>query len=184
MRRAITGCLLVGCALTGAIGVPAPLTPQAWSQNNTATTLFPLDAGNQLQTQLVLNCHQAGGSCDFTASANTLALDGAVIGFPADLWARQTTEIRPTNRLTYLDAHANGQFERVMKEGGSDVITTIYMGGGPPEKYQTNGVIDATDWSTGQPKTDAAVIACTHIQVVYGGVNITSPSTCAQSAFS
>lgn len=26
--------------------------------------------------------------------------------------------------------------------------------------------------------------ACTHIQVVYTGVNITSPSTCAQTGFS
>jgi hypothetical protein len=28
------------------------------------------------------------------------------------------------------------------------------------------------------------VIVCTHIQVVYSGVNITSPSTCAQTTFS
>ncbi|MGZ4584334.1 MAG: hypothetical protein ACXVYI_08245, partial [Mycobacterium sp.] len=37
---------------------------------------------------------------------------------------------------------------------------------------------------TGQPKTDNNVIACTHVQVVYPGVNITSPSTCAQTTFS
>lgn len=57
-------------------------------------------------------------------------------------------------------------------------------GEGPPEKYQTVGQIDSTDWSTGQPRTDERVIVCTHIQVVYSGVNITSPSTCAQTAFS
>jgi hypothetical protein len=28
------------------------------------------------------------------------------------------------------------------------------------------------------------VIMCTRIQVVYSGVNITSPSTCAQTTFS
>jgi len=37
---------------------------------------------------------------------------------------------------------------------------------------------------TGQPRTDVPVIVCTHIQVVYSGVNITSPSTCAQANFS
>jgi hypothetical protein len=30
----------------------------------------------------------------------------------------------------------------------------------------------------------ADVIACAHIQVVYAGVNITSPDACAQTTFS
>ena len=112
-----------------------------------------------------------------------LTPDG-VAGFPPGLWARQTTEIRSSNRLAYLDTHASGQYERVMKSMGSDEITTVYFGEGPPDKYQTTGRIDSTDWQTGQPKTDNNVIACTHIQVVYPGVNITSPSTCAQTTFS
>jgi hypothetical protein len=74
--------------------------------------------------------------------------------------------------------------DRVHKEGGSDEVTTIYLGEGPPEKYQTTGRIDSTDWRTGQPRTDEKVIMCTHIQVVYSGVNITSPGTCAQAGFS
>ena len=40
-----------------------------------------------------------------------------------------------------------------------------------------------TDWATGQPKTDADYIVCSHIQVVYGGHNITTPSTCSQTRF-
>jgi hypothetical protein len=36
----------------------------------------------------------------------------------------------------------------------------------------------------GQPRTNVPVIMCTHVQVVYGGNNITSPSTCAQATFS
>lgn len=151
--------------------------------SNTATTLFPLDGPNQLETRVVLNCFKADGHCDFTAGADMLAPDG-VTGFPPGLWARQTTEIRSSNRMAYLDAHADGQYERVHKSMGSDEITTIYMGEGPPDKYQTHGRIDSTDWQTGQPKTDNNVIACTHIQVVYSGVNITSPSTCAQTTFS
>src|SRR5262249_54447995 len=110
-------------------------------------------------------CHQADGHCDFTAGADMRTPDG-VTGFPPSLWARQTTEIRSTNRLAYLDAHATGQFERVMKAQGSDEITTVYLGQGPPAKYQRSGRDDSTDWRTGQPKTDMNVIVGTHIQVV------------------
>jgi hypothetical protein len=49
---------------------------------------------------------------------------------------------------------------------------------------QTVGRIDSKDWRTGQPRLDVNVITCTHIQVVYSGVNITSPSTCAQANLS
>ena len=105
-------------------------------------------------------------------------------GFPPRLWARQTTEIRSSNRMAYLDADANGQYERVHKAMGNDEITTVYFGEGPPDEYQTTGRIDSTDWSTAQPKTDVNVIVCTHIQVVYTGVNITSPSTSAQTTLS
>ncbi|MGZ4562780.1 MAG: hypothetical protein ACXVX6_04215 [Mycobacterium sp.] len=177
MKRLITGFAVVGSALTFLPG------PVAGAASNTTTTLFPLDGPNQLETRAILNCFKSDGHCDFTAGADMLTPDG-VTGFPPGLWARQTTEIRSSNRLAYLDAHANGQYERVMKSMGSDEITTVYFGEGPPDKYQTTGRIDSTDWQTGQPKTDNNVIACTHVQVVYPGVNITSPSTCAQTTFS
>lgn len=168
---------MVGSALTFLPG------PVAGAASNTATTLFPLDGPNQLETRTILNCFKADGHCDFTAGADMLTPDG-VTGFPSGLWARQTTEIRSSNRLACLDAHASGEHERVMKSMDSDEITTVYFGEGPPDKYQTSGRIDSTDWQTGQPKTDNNVIVCTHIQVVYPGVNITSPSTCAQTTFS
>ncbi|WP_322860411.1 hypothetical protein U8D42_24895 [Mycobacterium europaeum] len=177
MNRLMTGMTVVGSALAL---LPAPA---AGAASNTATTLFPLDGPNQLETRTVLNCFKSDGHCDFTAGADMLTPDG-VTGFPPGLWARQTTEIRSSNRLAYLDAHATGQYERVMKSMGSDEITTVYFGEGPPDKYQTTGRIDSTDWQTGQPKTDNNVIVCTHIQVVYPGVNTTSPSTCAQTTFS
>ncbi|OBB66639.1 MULTISPECIES: hypothetical protein [unclassified Mycobacterium] len=177
MKRLITGFAVVGSALTFLPG------PVAGAASNTATTLFPLDGPNQLETRTILNCFKSDGHCDFTAGADMLTPDG-VTGFPSGLWARQTTEIRSSNRLAYLDAHATGEHERVMKSMGSDEITTVYFGEGPPDKYQTTGRIDSTDWQTGQPKTDNNVIVCTHIQVVYPGVNITSPSTCAQTTFS
>ncbi len=153
MTRLIPGCTLVGLMLTL---LPAPTSAAG---SNTATTLFPVDEVTQLETHTFLDCHP-NGSCDFVAGANLRTPDGPT-GFPPGLWARQTTEIRSTNRLAYLDAHATSQFERVMKAGGSDVITTVYFGEGPPDKYQTTGVIDSTNWSTGQPMTDVNVIVCT-----------------------
>ena len=179
MERLRAGFAVVGALLTF---LPIFNIPTAAAASNTAVTLFPLDGPNQLETHTVLDCHSTG-SCDFTAGADMRTPEG-VTGFPPSLWARQTTEIRSTNRLAYLDAHATSQFERVMKEGGSDVITTVYFGDGPPDKYQTTGVIDSTSWNTGQPMTNVNVIVCTHMQVVYTGVNITSPSTCAQTTFS
>ncbi|MGE2816712.1 hypothetical protein ACQI5H_16470 [Mycobacterium heidelbergense] len=178
MMRLVTGFAVVGAMVTF---LPAPASSAA---SNTATTLFPLDGPNQLETHMFLNCFKSDGHCDFTAGADVRTPDSGVIGFPPGLWARQTTEVRSTDRLAYLDTHAAGQYERVHKAMGNDEITTVYFGEGPPDKYQTTGRIDSTDWRTGQPKTDVNVIACTHIQVVYPGVNITSPSTCAVTGFS
>ncbi|MCW2662624.1 MAG: hypothetical protein JWP83_3776 [Mycobacterium sp.] len=177
MMRLISAFAVVGGMLTI---LPSPVSSAA---RNSATTLFPLDGPNQLETHISLDCYKSDGHCDFTAGADTRTPDG-VTGFPPGLWARQTSEIRSTNRLAYLDAHAAGQYERVHKAMGNDEVTTVYFGEGPPDKYQTTGRIDSTDWQTGQPKTDISVIVCTHIQVVYPGVNITSPSTCAQTTFS
>ncbi|MGF2953524.1 hypothetical protein ACOJVP_14470 [Mycobacterium sp. THU-M116] len=185
MKRLVVLVVLVMAVAAGSAVVGAALTfaPFANAASNTATTLFPLDGPDQLETHTFLNCVKSDGHCDFTAGADVLTPDG-VTGFPPGLWARQTTEIRSPNRMAYLDAHANGPNERVMKAMGTDEITDVYFGEGPPDKYQTTGRIDSTDWSTGQPRTDVHVIVCTHMQVVYPGVNITSPSTCAQTTFS
>jgi hypothetical protein len=164
MKRLVT-------ALAG-VGLVLALTPPgvAPAASNTATSLVPLNDGSQLETRATLDCHSATGD--------------AVDGFPHDLWSRQSTDIRSMDRTLYLDVHATAQYDRVFKEGGNDNVTTIYTGEGPLEKYQTIGRIDATDWHTGQSRTNVPVIICTHIQVVYGGNNITSPSTCAQANFS
>lgn len=180
MKRLATA--VAGIGLSGVMLALASPAVSAAASNN-ATTLTPLPDGTQLETFARLDCHHANGSCDFTVGADRRTGDG-VTGFPNDLWSRQSTTIRPSDRLTYLDVHATAQYDRVNKDGGSDEVTTIYMGEGPLDKYQTVGRIDSTSWRTGQPSFDVNVIACTHIQVVYSGVNITSPSTCAQANFS
>lgn len=176
MMRLVT--VLAGAGVIAVLAPPA-VAPAA---RNTATSLTPLNDGSQLETRATLDCHAANGSCDFTVAADRRIGD-AVDGFPHDLWSRQSTDIRSMDRTLYLDVHAIAQYDRVFKEGGNDDVTTIYTGEGGPEKYQTTGRIDATDWHTGQSRTNVPVIMCTHIQVVYGGNNITSPSTCAQANF-
>ena len=180
MKRLVTALAGLGFS-----GLMLALTPPAVAPaaSNTATSLIPLNDGSQLETRATLDCHAANGSCDFTVGAGRRTGD-AVDGFPHDLWSRQSTDIRSIDRTLYLDVHATAQYDRVFKEGGNDNVTTIYTGEGPLEKYQTTGRIDATDWRTGQSRTNVPVIMCTHIQVVYGGNNITSPSTCAQATFS
>lgn len=128
--------LVSGFAVAAALPMLLP-TGVCAAASNTATTLFPLDGPNQLETRVILNCFKADGHCDFTAGADMLTPDG-VTGFPPGLWARQTTEIR-SNRLAYLDAHADGQYERVHKSMGSDEITTIYMGEGPRRSTRRTG---------------------------------------------
>jgi hypothetical protein len=180
MMRLATAMTSLGLVLASAA---LPGTAVSSAASNTASTLTPLDDGTQLETHAFVDCHRANGSCDFTVGADRRTGDG-VTGFPSDLWSRQSTDIRSTDRLAYLDVHAAAQYDRVFKEGGHDNVTTVFMGDGPPDKYQTVGRIDSTDWRTGQPRTDVNVIVCTHIQVVYSGVNIMSPSTCAQTSFS
>jgi hypothetical protein len=183
MKRLVTA--LAGLGLSGLMLASMPLVGSgvASAASNTATSLMPLNDGTQLETRATLDCHAANGSCDFTVGADRKTGDG-IAGFPNDLWSRQSTDIRSMDRTLYLDVHATSQYDRVFKEGGKDNVTTIYTGEGAPDKYQTTGRIDATDWRTGQSRNNMPVIMCTHIQVVYGGNNITSPSTCAQAAFS
>ena len=92
MMRLLTGFAVAGSMLAL---LPAPIAPAA---SNTATTLFPLDGPNQLETHAFLNCFKGDGHCDFTVGADTRTPDG-VSGFPPGLWARQTTEIRQTTQI-------------------------------------------------------------------------------------
>src|ERR1700739_3383932 len=119
MKRLMTGFAVVAAMLTF---LPTPLSSAA---SNTATTLLPLDGPNQLETHMQLDCYKADGHCDFTAGADMRTPDGVTV-FPPSLWARQTTEIRSSNRMAYLDAHAAGQYERINKAMGYDEITTLY----------------------------------------------------------
>ena len=62
---------------------------------------MPLNDGTQSETRAVLDCHRANGSCEFNVGADRKTGDG-VTGFPSDLWSRQSTDIRSSDRVVYL----------------------------------------------------------------------------------
>ena len=172
------GLLGAGLLVVGS-GMPAVSSAAA----NAGDSSFPLPDGTLLEVHVTANCPVADKQCYFTVAADRRSGD-EIDGFPGDLWARQTTTLRSSNRLNNLETQVVAANTRQYKEMGRREITTIYFGGGPPGKYQITGQSQPTDWQTGQPMLNADYIVCAEIQVVYSGVNITSPTTCAQTTFS
>lgn len=179
----LTGVAAAISAVLLALTLMAP-TPTADAAVDTADSSIPVDPGTNLEMHATANCIAAEAKCLFDARAN-LRRGPDVLGFPGDLWARQTTTLRTMDRGVYV---GNFNFDapntRSFKSLTDVEFTTIYFGGGPPEKFQLRGIAWPVDQRTGAPRTDVPLIVCSHIQVVYSGVNITSPDACAQASFS
>lgn len=182
MKRLSTVCVAVFAAWMTSAVVAAPM---ATAGTDSATRSHPVNPTDQLEMTTTANCVLADKQCYFTAGANLRTPQG-ITGFPNDLWARQTTTIRSSNELNYLETQvvSPNPGTRTFKAMNQRVITTIFFGGGPPERYRISGTSQPTHWATGQPMLDADYIVCAQIQVVYAGVNITSPQTCSQTTFS
>jgi hypothetical protein len=166
--------------LTLALLLPTAVSSAAL---DTADASIPVDPVTTLEMHTSANCVKAENNCYFTAGANLRTPEGP-IGFPDDLWGRQTTTLRSMHRGVYLDSDFDAPNTRMFKSIGPVEFTTIYFGGGPVEKYQIHGNSWIVDWRTGLPRTDVDYIVCAHIQVVYAGVNLTSPDACAQTTYS
>ncbi len=177
MKRLLT--IVAGGLLAWGLWVPG----MASAASKNADTSTPLPDGMLLEVHVTTNCPVADKQCYFTVAANRRSGDG-IEGFPNDLWARQTITLRSSSRLNNLETQVVADNTRLYKENEKREITTIYFGGGPPQKYQISGQSQPTNWETGLPMLNADYIVCAEIQVVYAGVNITSPSTCAQTTFS
>ena len=136
-----------------------------------------------LEMHVTANCIAAQANCLFNTAANLRTPEG-VVGFPGDLYARQNTTLRTMDRTVYLNSDFDAPNTRLFKSLTDVELSTVYFGGGPPDKFTLRGNSWPVDWRTGQPRTDVPLIACAHIQVVYAGVNLTSPTACAQAAFS
>ncbi|BBY26159.1 hypothetical protein [Mycolicibacterium sediminis] len=159
----------------------AMLTPMASSSAalNTATSTIPIDPVTTLQMQTTANCVLAENQCYFNTVANLIGPDGP-LPLPGDFYGRQSTTLRSMDRDMYLDSDFNGQNTRMFKSITDNEFATVFFGPGPAV---LNGNTRTVDWATGRPKTDADYIVCAHIQVVYSGVNLTSPDACAQTTY-
>ena len=179
MKRC-AGILAAVSAMAMTLVGPIPLAAAAV---DTAVATIPVNAAQTLEMAATANCIKAEAKCFVDTQANLRAPEG-VIGFPGDLWARQTTTLRTMDRSVYVNFSFKTPNTRSFKALTDVEFTTIYFGGGPPEKYRFSEEVWPVDWRTGQPRTDVPLIVCSHIQVVYAGVNLTSPDACAQAAFS
>jgi hypothetical protein len=174
--------------------VLAPIA-SASAASNSAVTSIPVDPANQIEMHVNADC--AGNRCTFNTSANLLT-PGGPTGFPGDAWARQTITLRSSDRNVWQEANYSAPSGTPRADKGAnhdDVLSKMYksmndveisvttFGGGPIERFQVDGDSVPTDWSTGQPRTSADFIACSVIHVVYGGVNLTTPTACAQTKF-
>jgi hypothetical protein len=177
------GSLAAVSALLLAFGVVTP-TAQSVAATKTATSSIPIDPTTTLEMHATANCVKAENQCYFDTAANLVGADGAYLPFPDDVYGRQNTTVRSTNRLVYVaDSDFSAPNTRMFKSINDVEFATVYFGSGPPEKFMVHGNTRTVDWSTGQPRTDADYIVCAHIQIVYGGVNLTSPDACAQTTY-
>jgi hypothetical protein len=187
---AATFAVLLAAVLTQ----PAPAT----AASNSATTSIPADPATQIEMHVTANCVAAEGRCSFNTTADLLTPDGPT-GFPGDTWARQTITLRGSARDVWQEvsysapsgmpretkgANHDNVLSKLYKETTTAEISVTYFGGGPIERFQSDGDSMPTDWATGQPNTRANFYACSQIQVVYSGVNLTTPTACAQTTFS
>lgn len=182
MKR-LAGSLAAVSATVLALAVLTPPAPSS-AASNTATTSIPVDDVTSIEMHVTANCVKADNQCYFDTAANLRTPDGPA-PFPDDVYAKQNTTVRSNNRLVYVaDSDFSAPNTRMFKSIDDVEFATVYFGGGPPEKFMLHGNTRTVDWTTGQPRTDAGYIACSYIQVVYGPVNLTTPTACAQTTYS
>lgn len=179
----LAGMLAVISAIWLTLALITPTAPSS-AAVNTADSSIPVNPGTSLEMHSTANCVAAEATCYFETAANLRAPEG-VIGFPGDTYGRQTTTLRTMDRNVYINFNYNMFNTRSFKSPTDVVFQTVFFGGGPPDKFTWRGnAAYPVDARTGQPRTDVPLIVCAHIQVVYAGVNLTTPDACAQAAFS
>ena len=171
--------LSIGFAMALVAALVIPMAPASGAEN-TATKGIATNEFDTAQIHVTANCVKADNKCYFNTVADLLTPDGTT-GFPPDFYGRQNTTIRSTNRLVYIDADFDAANTRMLKSISDTEFATVYFAGNAPVMQ---GAARTVDWETGQPNTQAGFIACSFIQVVYGGINLTTPTACAQTTYS
>ena len=197
--RAQSATYRLAAGAAAALVTAAMLTPAAASgASDSGHTSVPVDPATAVEMHIDANCALADSRCTFKTWANLLA-GGAPTGFPGDTWARQTITLRSSDRAVWQEAFYSAPAGMPREDKGANhdnvlsalkkslntvEITVTYFGGGPIERFTVDGDSTPIDWYKGHPNTDATFIACSVIQVVRGGSNVTPPPACAQTKFS
>lgn len=189
MNRLMAGS--AAALMTAVLAQPASAT----AASDSAGTSIAVDPATKIEMHVNADC--AANRCTFNTTANLLTPNGPT-GFPDDTWARQTITLRSSDRNVWQEAsysapagvprvtkgaNNSGVLSKLYKAPDDVEISVTYFNGGPIERFKVDGDSMPTDWRTGQPNTRSDFIVCTHIQVVYGGVNLTTPDACAQTTF-
>ena len=133
----------------------------------------------------------AQSRCYFNTHANLLTPDGPT-GFPDDVWARQTITLRSTDRNVWQEAavqrpvrHAPGNQGRQPRQRALEDVQVgqqrrdlghLLRRRADRALPRSTAVRCPPTGAPGEPTTGADFIACSQIQVVYGGVNLTTPT--------
>lgn len=197
--RAQTATRRLAAGAAAALVTAAMLTPAtAGAASDSGLTSVPLDPANTVEMHVDVNCTLADSRCTFKTTANLLA-GGVPTGFPGDTWARQTITLRSSDRTVWQEAFYSAPAGMPREDKGANhdnvlsalkkslntvEISVTYFGGGPIERFTVDGDSTPIDWYRGHPNTEATFIACSVIQVVRGGSNVTTPPACAQTKFS
>jgi len=186
---------VVGATTLAMAALMQPATASAAS--DTKTSSIAVDPATSIQMQVSANCDAGQNRCFFTTTASLLTPSGPT-GFPGDTWARQTVTLRSSDRDVWQQAWysapsgnprelkgANHQnvLSKMYRSLNDVELSITYFGGGDIARFTSDGDSVPTQWRNGLPATGADFIACSQIQVVYSGVNLTTPTACAQTRF-
>jgi hypothetical protein len=194
MKRLATASAV---ALAPMLMVALTAAPSATAASNTTVSSINVDPATQIQMHVTANCDAAQNRCFYNTSANLLTPSGPT-GFPRDTWARQTVTLRSDSQDIWQEAsysapsgtpreskggNHDNVLSRMLKSLRDVEVSVTYFGGGPIPRFTTDGDSVPTSWTTGLPAKGSQFIVCSQIQVVYEGVNLTTPSACAQTTF-
>ena len=182
VTKRLAGILAVLAAtwLTFAFAAPTPVSSAAV---DTADASIPVDPVTALEMHVTANCIAAAGQLPVQRRRPTCARRKDRSDFPATcglarpprcarwtaacIWNRTST--RPNTRL-FKSLHRCRIDDDLLRRRSAREVSV------PRQQL-------ARRLGTGDP-TDTGYIVCAHIQVVYAGVNLTSPDACAQTTFS
>ena len=193
VKATLNGFAAVGPAVMATAALLFPATANA--AINSADSFIPVDAVTKIQMHVTADC--SGTTCRFNTAANLVGPDGPM-PLPPDTWARQNIVLRSSDRLVYQDVsysapsgfppqNKGSNYDNVLskqyKSENSSQISVTFPGGGSFERFRVDGTSQPLDVATGLPRTQSNFIACSNIQVTYGGVNLTTPTACATTTF-